>query len=257
MIEKKIFYVWFGDKKPANVYMCLQNWVDKLKGYEFIEINKDSKYFDFEYEYNNCRWFKEVYDKKLWAFVSDYVRCKVLYEQGGIYLDTDITFVKDIEPLLNCEFFIGKENDKYISAGIFGCTKKHPLLLRVLEFYNNEIYKSPLYTIPEIFTYIIKNETFSDINIYESKYFYPYHYKQDFTPDCITPDTYTIHWWSASWSNFKTKRWLQNKHKGFVERLKDFPKEIFNIKNTLEQGGKKVKYLILFGFTIRLYEVKE
>lgn len=29
-------------------------------------------------------------EKKEWAFVSDYLRLKALYEQGGIYLDTDI-----------------------------------------------------------------------------------------------------------------------------------------------------------------------
>jgi mannosyltransferase OCH1-like enzyme len=27
---------------------------------------------------------------KKWAFVSDYARAKVLYEEGGFYLDTDM-----------------------------------------------------------------------------------------------------------------------------------------------------------------------
>ena len=38
------------------------------------------------YEHEAIRFLVE---KKDWAFVSDYVRLKVLYEHGGIYFDTD------------------------------------------------------------------------------------------------------------------------------------------------------------------------
>ena len=34
--------------------------------------------------------------KKEWAFVSDYFRLKVLYEYGGVYLDTDIQALKPL-----------------------------------------------------------------------------------------------------------------------------------------------------------------
>lgn len=37
---------------------------------------------------------------KKYAFVSDYVRLKALYEYGGIYLDTDIKILKSFNPLL-------------------------------------------------------------------------------------------------------------------------------------------------------------
>lgn len=43
------------------------------------------------YEHEAIRFLVE---KKDWAFVSDYVRLKVLYEHGGIYFDTDIQVIK-------------------------------------------------------------------------------------------------------------------------------------------------------------------
>ena len=57
-------------------------------------------WFDFQQELENCKWLREVYERKMWAYVSDYVRCKVLYEHGGVYLDTDVTLEKDLTPLL-------------------------------------------------------------------------------------------------------------------------------------------------------------
>ena len=35
-----------------------------------------------------------------WAFVSDYARLKIIYENGGIYLDTDVELIKDVTPLV-------------------------------------------------------------------------------------------------------------------------------------------------------------
>ena len=39
--------------------------------------------------------------KKKYAFVSDAVRVKALYEMGGFYLDTDVEVFKSFDELLN------------------------------------------------------------------------------------------------------------------------------------------------------------
>lgn len=211
-IPKKIFYVWFGNKKPNQVYMCIQNWKEKLPDYEIIEINEKSPYFNFEKEYTTCKWFKDVYDRKLWAFVSDYVRVKVLSEQGGIYLDTDMTIHKDITPLLKNSFFIGEEQNGIINAAILGAMPNHKFLQDILNFYQLKIYDSPLYTIPSIFTEIYKNNNYSDITVYPYEYFYPFYYQEEFSFQCITKNTYAIHWWNASWVNSVNLNFLKNKH---------------------------------------------
>lgn len=216
-ISKRIFYVWFGGEKPAIVNICIQNWREKLPDFEIVEINEHSPYFDFATAYKDCRWFQIVYDRKMWAYVADYVRCQVLYDYGGVYLDTDMTIEKDITPLLTDSFFIGEEKKGFLSVGIFGCEAHHPFLKQMLAFYQNEIFDSPLYTIPSIMTEILKRNHYPDIKIYPRQYFYPFypfgpHYEK-WSPQCIKANTYAVHWWNASWFGDETIYFLQNKHK--------------------------------------------
>lgn len=37
---------------------------------------------------------KQAYEAKKWAFVTDYMRLDIIYEHGGIYLDTDVELIK-------------------------------------------------------------------------------------------------------------------------------------------------------------------
>lgn len=215
-IPNRIFYAWFGEKKPAMVNICIQNWREKMPGYELIEINEKSPYFNFQEAYENCEWFRTVYDRKMWAFVADYARCKVLYDYGGIYLDTDITICKNLSTLNKYDFCCGEEKKGLISVGVFICKPKYKLLKDMLDFYQNEIFKSPLYTIPAIMTYLITKNKYENLKIYPREYFYPYYpfepYFEDFSPECITPETYTIHWWNASWVNDENYTFLTTKH---------------------------------------------
>ncbi len=43
---------------------------------------------------------RQAYENKKWAFVTDYVRLQVVFEHGGIYLDTDVELRKTLDPLL-------------------------------------------------------------------------------------------------------------------------------------------------------------
>lgn len=222
MIEKKIHYIWVGgNPKPNLVDMCILNWKEKLPDYKIIEWNEEN--FDLECEMKKNRFLKECYDRKLWAFVSDYMRVKILYEHGGIYLDTDIQILKDITPLLESNFFIGYEKKEIISVGIFGCFSKHKYLKKILEFYESDIWNYDFYTIPRIFTHILKKnpELEGKIKIYGSEYFYPYYYNEKFSEDKIVSNTYCIHWWGKNWGSEKGMEFLQTKHlKGIKKMLK-------------------------------------
>lgn len=217
MIEKKIHYVWFGNKKPKKVLNCINSWKKILPEYEIIEWNEKS--FDVEREIRKNKFFRECYKRKLWAFVSDYIRVKVLYEYGGIYLDTDMEVIKDITPLLNTKLFLGYESKDLMSFGIVGTVAKNDIFKKFIEFYEKEIWNSPLYIITEIFTKILKekygnvsNISKKEIIVYPEKYFYPYGYGKEFTKECITSRTYTIHWWEASWKKNPNFYFLKYKH---------------------------------------------
>ncbi|MCQ2562710.1 MAG: hypothetical protein MJ158_03815 [Alphaproteobacteria bacterium] len=112
MIPKRIFYVWgANEKKPRDVLVCIQTWRQMMPDYEIIELNEDDKtYFDYEENLKANKWFRTVYQNKMWAYVADYIRIKVLYEHGGIYFDTDVSVVKSLTPLLKNKCFVGMQN---------------------------------------------------------------------------------------------------------------------------------------------------
>ena len=76
---------------------------------------------------------KQAYEAKKWAFVTDYMRLDIIYEHGGIYLDTDVELIKNIDDLLSNEAFAGiesiNENENNVALGLgFGAEKGHPLI---------------------------------------------------------------------------------------------------------------------------------
>ena len=95
-IPKVIHYCWFGGhEKPKLINKCLETWKRYLKDYEIMEWNEENFNIDI------CSFTKEAYEDKKWAFVSDYCRLWVLYNYGGIYLDTDIEILKPLDDLLD------------------------------------------------------------------------------------------------------------------------------------------------------------
>lgn len=239
MIPKRIFYVWgINDEKKRDVLACMQSWRQNCPDYEIIEINENSKkYFNFENELKQNKWFKTVYDKKMWAYVADYVRIKVLYENGGIYLDTDVTVIKNFDKFLNDPAFVGIQCSgrwNYVEPAILGAQKHNDLLKKIIEFYFEKIWEEPIYTMPQIFEYYLqriyniyeypqKNKQqlikLKDIYIYPERFFIPFEYGQKFTPECIEKDTYTIHWFGGSWLKPEIRYFLENKHKNIQNAL--------------------------------------
>ena len=233
IIPKKIYYCWFGDEKPQKVLECINNWKEKLCDYEIIEINdKNNELFDVEKECQNNLWFKTCYENKMWAYVADYARLKVLYERGGVYFDTDITVEKDITELLNSNKLILGWEDKYsinIAFGVGIVKEKNQIIKEILDFYNEEIWHSKLYTIPHIVTHVLKKHyelkpsteitENDDILILPQEYFYPIPVGLKEKGNFVTDKTYTIHWWDASWCKSNVDYFMRNKHKINLEKL--------------------------------------
>ena len=132
MIGKVIHYCWFGKNPlPEYVRQNISTWRKYCPDYEIIEWNEDN--FNIS-ENDYCR---EAYEAKKWAFVSDYVRLKVLYEHGGIYMDADVEVVRPMDDLLKYQAFSGYESDKNIPTGTMGCCKKNEWIGALLEDYND------------------------------------------------------------------------------------------------------------------------
>lgn len=138
MIPKKIHYCWFGHgEKPKLAKKCIASWKKYCPDYEIIEWNEDN------FDVNMNPYTQMCYEQKKYAFLSDYVRLLVVYEHGGIYFDTDVEVVQNIDFLLSDEAFIGCEIDGtdekngIVNTGQgFGSTTKSLAVKAMLEEYN-------------------------------------------------------------------------------------------------------------------------
>lgn len=132
-IPKTIHYCWFGKNDlPPLVKKCIKSWHKYLPDYEFKLWDEQS------FDITSNKWCQEAYKQKKYAFVADYVRLKVLYEQGGIYLDTDIQLYKSLNPFLSNEAFMGFERDEILSMGVMGFKKNNKIIKELLDYYNQE-----------------------------------------------------------------------------------------------------------------------
>ena len=131
MIPKKIHYIWFGKgEKNERVKHCIESWKKYLPDYEIIEWNEDN----FNINYNDFT--KSAYKNKKWAFVSDVARLWVLYNEGGIYMDTDVEVYKPLDEILNEEGFTGFEDVHYPVTATLGAVKGNLVIKMMLDYYN-------------------------------------------------------------------------------------------------------------------------
>ena len=132
MIPKIIHYVWVGgNPKPKNIQRCMKTWTKHLQDYQIIEWNEQN--FDIQ----ENKYVEQAYQAKKWAFVSDYIRAKAVYEMGGIYMDTDVLVLDNLHDLLGNRAFVGFENKENPFTAVFGAEKGHPLIKDMLSYYDD------------------------------------------------------------------------------------------------------------------------
>lgn len=132
MIPETIHYCWFGrNPKPKLALKCIKSWKKHCPDYEIIEWNEDN------FDISSCPLYvRQAYEAKKWAFVTDYVRLKVVYEHGGIYLDTDVELLKGLDTLLKYNAYFGFEDGFYVNTGLgFGAVKGSQILLDMMRDY--------------------------------------------------------------------------------------------------------------------------
>lgn len=95
MIPKIIHYCWFGGKeKPESAQKCIRSWKKFFPDYEIKEWNESN------FDVNMIPYTKAAYEAKKYAFVSDFARFWVLYHYGGVYFDTDVEVIRNMDDLL-------------------------------------------------------------------------------------------------------------------------------------------------------------
>lgn len=213
-IPKVIHYCWFGrGQMPKIAQKCIKSWKKYCPDYEIICHNEDN------FDLTQNRYMQEAYEAKKWAFVSDVARLLIIYEHGGIYLDTDVELIKPIDDLLDGRGFMGFDEKGIVATGLgFGAEKENPIVKEFLKDYEDvpfvlEDGSFDLTPCPDKNTAALKrlgmdvsntNQTFMDVVFLPQEYLCPMDYYTG--KKTITKNTYSIHHYCATWTSPVTKR---------------------------------------------------
>lgn len=134
LIPKKLHYFWFGGNPlPDRYKIWMDSWQKFCPDYEIIQWNESN------YDVSKNEYMRQAYENKKWGFVPDYARLDVIYNNGGIYLDTDVELVKNLDDLLYQKGFAGFETWNNVNFGQgFGAVKGLKILKDMMSDYDNQ-----------------------------------------------------------------------------------------------------------------------
>lgn len=196
-------------------YSYLESW-EKFGG---APIKKwDSSMLPYD-QYPILEHFRE---KKKWSVLSDFLRIWAVIEFGGIYLDCDVELIKPIDVFYDYEAFICMEGEPvFVNAAVTGGHKGSEHHKKMLEGFFDVVEKRKGYGVPiEVACGVWSHTEYverlmgrklnsEDMNntinvdglwLMPKRAFYPFNWNEGYREDCITGQTYGIHWWKKSWA---------------------------------------------------------
>lgn len=246
VIPRKLHYCWFGKKEmPEFLQKCIATWREHCPDYEVICWNEEN------YDISRIPYVKQAYERKKYSFASDLARLDILYEEGGIYLDTDVTLLKNLDDLRYQEAFTGREKWGNINTGGgCGAIPHHPMIKRLLEYRKEfpfllqdgslNMETNGLYeTFPFLERGMRVDHTLQKVGgmtVYPPDVFHPYDYMSGETH--VTGNTYGIHHFYGGWmeeSDHVSRTRTQEEYRKILERM--------NLEENRQlQGGRKGSY---------------
>lgn len=225
-IPKTIHYCWFGGQRIPDVYReYMESWKRFCPDYEIRRWDEGN------FDISQSAYMSQAYRHKKWAFVSDYARIRILYEYGGIYLDTDVELLRSWDEFLYSGFFCGMEDAHHVNLGLgCGAVKGHPVLKRMLDIYDGMCFEEKdgsLNLTPCVayqteamrsFSFEMKNvlQVREEGSIYPTGFFAPLSPWGVYTPNV---NTASIHHYTASWQSKDNQSRVQNMYRQYLERL--------------------------------------
>lgn len=138
MIPKIIHWIWFSEELPSEILQHVTEWKKFNPDYEIRHWGYD------EIRNVHSSFMDEALKLKKWAFATDFLRLYVLYHFGGIYLDSDVKLLRNLNSFLSHQCFMGKEQtihiedgkqEQYLTAHCIGAVKGHPFIKKCLDYY--------------------------------------------------------------------------------------------------------------------------
>lgn len=227
MIPKKIHYCWFGGNPlPELAQKCIASWQTYCPDYEIIQWNESN--YDFSAA---PLYVRQAYEAKQWAFITDYVRLQVVFDQGGIYMDTDVELLKPLDAMLEHPSYFGFETSENIATGLgFGAEPGARILKDMMDDYRDVPFVLPDGSFdrtpcPQRNTQaFLRHGLVRDgshqvleggILVLPREYLCPMDMQTGEL--CVTKNTLSIHHYSASWHSPEDR--LFEKYRGMLSRF--------------------------------------
>ena len=209
-IPKIIHYIWLGTRPFDKTSLkCMESWKKYLPEYEVRKWG-DAECRDI---INANRYAREAYERKKYAFVSDYLRVYILYHYGGVYMDTDVQIYKPLDRFLNEEAFTSFEGGGNIPTALMACAKSNRWMKMLLDDYDNRPFlredgsmdlTTNVITITELSIPwgLVKDDSEQilqdSVHIYPHEYFCPIDLMNE-KNNAFTENTYAAHLFNGSW----------------------------------------------------------
>ena len=274
MIPKIIHYCWVGNcPKPKSVLYCIESWRKFCPDYRIIEWNESN------YDFSKNKYMWQAYEAKKWGFVPDYARLDIVYQYGGIYLDTDVELVKNIDELLSHKAFMGFEDtgdgEFFVNCGHgFGAEPGNEIIEAMRDLYDSVSFRnndgsynllpSPNYTTEALRKFGLiqenKDQLLENMIIYASDVLCPKNFRTGKMHK--TNRTVSIHHFTASWMDEDVRKELLH-----IQRIKKIwgtkPGEAILLlesvweKYTISELMRKIPEYIFMRFKNKLIYLKD
>ncbi len=225
LIPKIIHYCWFGGNPiPPSFKKCIESWKKFCPDYEIKEWNESN------YDITKNQYMYEAYKAKKWGFVPDYARLDIIYNNGGIYLDTDVEIIQNIDELLYQKAFAGFQSPTEVAFGLgFGAIKGLEIIKELRNSYDTLSFRKPtgelmLTASPYFQTQFLKAkgliqngecQLIGDLTIYPEKMLCG----KSYVTMQVTPAPYTrmVHHFAGSWCDAKVLKEIDDRTRIFNE----------------------------------------
>jgi len=217
VIPRKLHLIWFGRPIPQYYLDLLEIWKKKLFGWEIYlwDEAKASKI-----TMTNQSYFDAA---KNLGLKSDIFRYEILFQMGGVYVDTDFFAIKTLDDLLYLDFFTGTGHlsEAGVFNGLIGARKESKVILKCIESISrvgiNESSDMDIInsTGPGLLSDTVKwslQQNVEKIVVFPTVFFYPFpatlRKELDLIPvrslgnrlkKYVTSETYCVHLWHTSW----------------------------------------------------------
>ncbi|MBI2743562.1 MAG: hypothetical protein HYX48_06565 [Chlamydiales bacterium] len=214
-IPKIIHQIWLGGPLPEKYKEIQKSWLKHHPDWEYrLWTDESAKALKMQ----NRDLFESAVN---WGEKADILRYEILYQFGGLYVDTDFECLRPMDLLHQlCDFYIGLESiekkfqSPRLSNALIAAAPRHPILKKCIESISGEGPRDNFDLIQSrtgpglvtrIFLASMSDDTHKNVAL-PSSYFYPLPsaerngtFQGSVKETWAEDESYAIHYWDGSW----------------------------------------------------------